>query len=60
MDIAGSPDGGGTSVKPAGISKSDAGTVVSLTFVTVEGGPHNVAWTHPEVVNPALLDFLTA
>jgi pimeloyl-ACP methyl ester carboxylesterase len=29
-----------------------------LTFVTVQGGPHNVAWTHPEVVNPALLDFL--
>jgi non-heme chloroperoxidase len=29
-----------------------------LTFVTVEGGPHNIAWTHPEVVNPALLDFV--
>jgi non-heme chloroperoxidase len=29
-----------------------------LTFVTVEGGPHNIAWTHYEVVNPALLDFL--
>jgi non-heme chloroperoxidase len=29
-----------------------------LTSVTVEGGPHNIAWTHPEVVNPALLDFL--
>jgi non-heme chloroperoxidase len=26
--------------------------------VTVEGGPHNIAWTHPDVVNPALLDFL--
>jgi non-heme chloroperoxidase len=24
----------------------------------VEGGPHNVAWTHPDIVNPALLDFL--
>jgi len=34
--------------------------VKDLTFVTVEGGPHNVAWTHPEVVNPALLDFVTA
>ncbi|MFI5756449.1 alpha/beta fold hydrolase [Streptomyces sp. NPDC051569] len=32
--------------------------IKDLTFVTVEGGPHNVAWTHPEVVNPALLDFL--
>ena len=29
-----------------------------LTVVTVEGGPHNIAWTHPEVVNPALLDFV--
>lgn len=29
-----------------------------LTVVTVEGGPHNVGWTHPEVVNPALLDFV--
>ncbi len=32
--------------------------VKDLTFVTVEGGPHNIAWTHPEIVNPALLDFL--
>jgi non-heme chloroperoxidase len=32
--------------------------VPGLTLVTVEGGPHNIAWTHPEVVNPALLDFL--
>ena len=29
-----------------------------LTFVTVEGGPHNIGWTHPEVVNPALIEFL--
>nr|WSZ99681.1 alpha/beta hydrolase [Streptomyces sp. NBC_00857] len=34
--------------------------IKDLTFVTVEGGPHNIAWTHPEVVNPALLDFLKA
>ena len=32
--------------------------IPGLTFVTVEGGPHNIAWTHPEVVNPALLDFI--
>ena len=32
--------------------------IKDLTFVTVEGGPHNVAWTYPDVVNPALLDFL--
>jgi non-heme chloroperoxidase len=34
--------------------------IKDLTSVTVEGGPHNIAWTHPEVVNPALLDFLAA
>jgi non-heme chloroperoxidase len=34
------------------------GLIKDLTFVTVEGGPHNVAWTHPEVVNSALLEFL--
>ncbi|MFJ1972222.1 alpha/beta fold hydrolase [Streptomyces sp. NPDC087903] len=32
--------------------------IKDLTFVTVRGGPHNIAWTHPEVVNPALLDFV--
>ena len=34
------------------------GLIKDLTVVTVKGGPHNIAWTHPEVVNPALLDFL--
>ena len=34
------------------------GLIKDLTLVTVEGGPHNVGWTHPEKVNPALLDFL--
>jgi non-heme chloroperoxidase len=34
------------------------GLIEDLTFVTVKGGPHNIAWTHPDVVNPALLDFL--
>ncbi|MFH9090926.1 alpha/beta fold hydrolase [Streptomyces sp. NPDC017673] len=34
------------------------GLIEDLTFVTVEGGPHNIAWTHPEEVNTALLDFL--
>jgi non-heme chloroperoxidase len=32
--------------------------IKDLEFVTVEGGPHNIAWTHPDIVNPALLDFL--
>ncbi|MFJ1703877.1 alpha/beta fold hydrolase [Kitasatospora sp. NPDC088346] len=34
------------------------GLIKDLTFVTVEGGPHNIAWTHPEEVNRALMDFL--
>jgi non-heme chloroperoxidase len=34
------------------------GLIKDLEFVTVEGGPHNIAWTHPDVVNPALLDFI--
>jgi non-heme chloroperoxidase len=34
------------------------GLIKDLTVVTVEGGPHNIAWTHPEIVNTALLDFL--
>jgi hypothetical protein len=25
--------------------------------VTVEGGPHNIAWTHPDEVNKALLEL---
>ncbi|HEY1574211.1 MAG TPA: alpha/beta hydrolase [Pseudonocardiaceae bacterium] len=34
--------------------------IKNLTFVTVEGGPHNIAWTHSDEVNRALLDFLGA
>jgi non-heme chloroperoxidase len=34
------------------------GLIKDLTVVTVEGGPHNIGWTHADVVNPALLDFL--
>ena len=29
-----------------------------VRLVRVEGGPHNIAWTHPEEVNRALLEFL--
>lgn len=36
------------------------GLIENLTFVTVQGGPHNIAWTHSEEVNRALLDFLGA
>jgi non-heme chloroperoxidase len=34
------------------------GLIKDLTLVTVEGGPHNIAWTHPDEVNSALLHFL--
>jgi non-heme chloroperoxidase len=34
------------------------GLIENLRFVTVEGGPHNIAWTHSEEVNKALLDFV--
>ncbi len=32
--------------------------IADVQLVAVEGGPHNIAWTHPEEVNRALLDFL--
>jgi non-heme chloroperoxidase len=34
------------------------GLIKDLKLVTVEGGPHNIGWTHPEEVNTALLEFL--
>ena len=32
--------------------------IADVTVVPVEGGPHNIGWTHPEEVNAALLGFL--
>ncbi len=32
--------------------------IKDMRLVTVPGGPHNIAWTHPDEVNRALLDFL--
>ena len=32
--------------------------VADLKLVPVQGGPHNIGWTHPEEVNKALLEFL--
>ena len=29
-----------------------------VKVVPVEGGPHNIGWTHPEIVNPVLVAFL--
>jgi non-heme chloroperoxidase len=34
------------------------GLIKDVEVVTVEGGPHNIAWTHPDEVNAALLAFI--
>jgi non-heme chloroperoxidase len=34
------------------------GLIKDMRYIRVEGGPHNIGWTHPEEVNPALLGFL--
>jgi len=34
------------------------GLIKDLEFVTIAGGPHNIAWTHPDEVNSALLAFI--
>ena len=34
------------------------GLLKDVRLVPVAGGPHNIGWTHPEEVNPALLGFL--
>jgi non-heme chloroperoxidase len=34
------------------------GLIADVTVVPVEGGPHNIGWTHPDKVNGALLGFL--
>ena len=36
------------------------GLIKDLRLVPVEGGPHNIGWTHPDEVNTALLEFLAA
>jgi non-heme chloroperoxidase len=30
-----------------------------VRVIPVEGGPHNIGWTHPEVLNPLMLAFLS-
>jgi non-heme chloroperoxidase len=32
--------------------------IADCTLVAVEGGPHNIAWTHPDEVDSALLEFV--
>ncbi|MFC8846006.1 MULTISPECIES: alpha/beta fold hydrolase [unclassified Micromonospora] len=34
--------------------------ISDLRYEVVPGGPHNIAWTHPELVNRYLLDFIAA
>ena len=34
------------------------GLIKDVRLVTIEGGPHAIAWTHADQVNRALLDFL--
>jgi non-heme chloroperoxidase len=34
--------------------------IADCTLVPVEGGPHNIGWTHPDEVNSALLEFIAA
>jgi non-heme chloroperoxidase len=34
------------------------GLIGDMKLISVKDGPHNIAWTHPEVVNPTLLAFL--
>ena len=33
--------------------------IKDVRLVRVDGGPHNIAWTHPDEVNEALLAFLS-
>ena len=32
--------------------------VKDVQFIEVEGGPHNIGWTHPDEVNEALIKFI--
>jgi non-heme chloroperoxidase len=34
------------------------GLIAGVRLIRVEGGPHNIGWTHAEQVNRALLEFL--
>jgi len=42
----------------ASTAKRLPGLVANLKLISVEGGPHNIGWTHPEESNKALLEFL--
>jgi non-heme chloroperoxidase len=33
--------------------------IKDIRLVTIEGGPHNIGWTHPDEINEARLAFLS-
>jgi non-heme chloroperoxidase len=35
-----------------------SGLVRDIQYIEVEGGPHNIGWTHPDEVNEALIKFI--
>lgn len=39
-------------------SEKTAKLVKGAKFVVVKDGPHNIAWTHADIVNPELVNFL--
>jgi non-heme chloroperoxidase len=46
-------------ILPFAATAARLGDLISdVTVVPVQGGPHDIAWTHPEEVNRALIGFL--
>jgi non-heme chloroperoxidase len=46
-------------ILPIGVSgERTAKMIAGATYVVVKDGPHNIAWTHADVVNPELASFL--
>jgi non-heme chloroperoxidase len=46
-------------ILPIGVSgEKTAKLVKGATYVIVKDGPHNIAWTHSDIVNPELVGFL--
>jgi hypothetical protein len=57
--------GPGHSVKcdrrnPSSFARREGNPHVDCTSPVAGEGPHNIAWTHPDEVNTALLEFLAA
>ena len=44
----------------ASTAKRLPGLIKDLKLIAVEGGPHNIGWTHFDEVNTALLEFLAS